>query len=358
VVNVLGLDIGGANTKAVFIRVQNGEVAEFEATMEYFPFWKHDQKEVCIMLSSLKKRLVSSEKIDCLGVTLTAELSDVYSTKREGVNQILDCVCEAFADVPFLVLDINAELRSVEWARAEPLKVASANWAATGWMAAQTFNDCVIIDIGSTTTSIIPIVQGKICAHGKTDLDKLMFGELVYTGSLRTNVATIVNYVPLRGGIARVASELFAQSGDIHLILGNITEANYTSETADGKGKTVKEASARLAHVLCADTEMLTEHEILQIAEYVCTRQVAQIADGLEAVYSQLKVGFRQAVPLVVAGLGRNFLARKAAEKVGVAKVVDLGCLLPMGVALAAPAAGVALMVATRLEGKKLSWTQ
>ena len=84
-------------------------------------------------------------------------------------------------------------------------------------------------------------------ARGKTDLEKLMCGELVYTGSLRTNVAAIVHSIPIRNGVAGVASELFALSGDVHLVLGNISEEDYTSETADGRGKTVPEALARLS---------------------------------------------------------------------------------------------------------------
>jgi uncharacterized hydantoinase/oxoprolinase family protein len=60
---------------------------------------------------------------------------------------------------------------------------------------------------------------------------------------------------------------------------------------------------------------------------------------------------------MVVAGLGKNFLARKAAEKVGVSEILDLGELLPNGAAAMAPAVGAALMAATKLEGRKLKWT-
>ena len=104
----------------------------------------------------------------------------------------------------------------------------------------------MVVDVGSTSASIIPIVNGQVAAKGKTDLDKLICGELVYTGSLRTNVAAIVHSVPVKGGIAGVASELFALSGDVHLVLGNITEKQYTCETADGRGKSLPEALARL----------------------------------------------------------------------------------------------------------------
>jgi probable H4MPT-linked C1 transfer pathway protein len=353
-VNVLGLDIGGANTKAAYITTQNGTITSVRSTLQYFPFWKRDSTQLRNMLSAIKKIVARSEMPDCIAVTITAELSDAYRTKREGITHILDCITQTFPSVPIRVLDVDAQLRTVESARANPLAVAAANWAATGWLVSQKLSDCVVVDVGSTSTSIIPVANGKVTAHGKTDLDKLMLGELVYTGTLRTNVAAIVQMVPLRGGFVRVASELFAQSGDVHLILGNLSEADYTSETADGKGKTVEDASVRLAHVVCADIETLTPEEIRSIARYVYLQQVQQIAQGLNQVYNTLPNSAKQHVPTVITGLGRTVLAKKAAQQIGVSKILDITALLA-DTALASPAVGVALMAATE-HGGTIKW--
>jgi uncharacterized hydantoinase/oxoprolinase family protein len=59
---------------------------------------------------------------------------------------------------------------------------------------------------------------------------------------------------------------------------------------------------------------------------------------------------------VVVTGPGRNFLARKAAEKAGLNKVIDLSELLGVNASLMSPSVGVALMVASRLEGKTVKW--
>jgi len=249
-------------------------------------------------------------------------------------------------------------LESTAKAELEPLGVGSANWAATGWLVAQMLDDCVAVDVGSTTASIIPILAGKVTAKGKTDLDKLICGELVYTGALRTNVAAVVHSVPIRGAVASVASELFALSADIHLILGNIIEEQYTCETADGRGRTIPEAKARLARVVCADTEMLTEGEIIDIARYIYERQVMQVAEGLSKVYTYTTGQKPGGVPVVLTGLGRDFLARKAAERVGVKSLVDLGKLIQPDVAVATPAFAIALMTANKIGGEIISWKQ
>jgi probable H4MPT-linked C1 transfer pathway protein len=291
-----------------------------------------------------------------MGVTMTAELSDLFRTKREGVNHILNCLTRVFSKIKIFVVDVDADLRSVDAAKTDPLKVAAANWAATGWMISQLLPDCIVVDVGSTTTSIIPVIGGRLAAAGKTDFEKLVNGELVYTGALRTNLAAIANSVPLRGRVARVSSELFAQSGDIHLILGNIQAKEYTAETTDGSGKTRSDAMVRLARIVCADTEMLTEQEIVEIAAYVCERQIKQIAEGLSQVYSRLKPDGKLLGPVVVAGMGKNFLAKKAAEKLGINNILDLDELVFNGTSRMAPSVGVALMAATKAKGGKNRW--
>jgi probable H4MPT-linked C1 transfer pathway protein len=349
-VHVLGYDIGGANTKAALLCVKEGKIINAKVAVEYFPIWKKPKKLTEVILN-LKQQLGASS-LDGVGLTMTAELSDAYQTKREGVNDILNFVSKAFPDVPIFVLNISAELITLVEAKQEPLDIAAANWAATGWLVAKKLKNCVILDVGSTSTSIIPIINSTVVALGKTDLDKLICGELVYTGSLRTNVAAIVHSIPIKNVVATVASELFALSGDVHLVLGNINEDEYSSETADGRGKTIPEALARIARVVCADTEMLTKQEIIKMAQYISDKQIQQVAEGLTKVYSFTKSLTSGKVPVVVTGLGKNFIARKAAEKLFVDEIIDLGTLLSNQAVLATPAFGVALMAASNLEGE------
>jgi probable H4MPT-linked C1 transfer pathway protein len=356
--SVIGLDVGGVNTKAAVVKTENGFIRELKTATEYFPIWKRGKEQLPAVLGRLRKQLVSSMSLDAVGATLTAELSDAYWTKKEGVNHVLDCLTEVFDDVPIFILDVEANLRSVEEARKEPIKVASANWLATGWIVSQAIRDCIIIDVGSTTASIIPVIDGEIAATGKNDLEKLLNGELVYTGSLRTNVAAIVSSIPIRGGRARVSSELFAQSGDVHLLLGNVNEADYTVETADGRGKTRLEAMARLGRVVCADIEMLTKQEIIDIAKYVYEEQIKQIAEGLKQVYEIIKPCLKRDIPVVVTGLGREFLARKASQRAGFNRIINLGDFLSANAAVVSPSIGVAVMVASKLQGRTIRWKQ
>jgi uncharacterized hydantoinase/oxoprolinase family protein len=97
---------------------------------------------------------------------------------------------------------------------------------------------------------------------------------------------------------------------------------------------------------------MLTIQEIVSMAQYVHDQQIRQISEGLTQVYSYTKSLAQRQVPVIVTGLGKNFLARKAAEKLGVDSIVDLDGVLPGKAVLATPAFAVALMTAAKLEGE------
>ena len=122
--------------------------------------------------------------------------------------------------------------------RRQPLDFAAANWVATALWLAQQVPDCLLVDIGSTTCDIIPILGGRLTVEGRTDLDRLQAGELVYTGAVRTNTAAIVQAVPVRGRLCPVSSEYFAISGDVHLVLSHISPDDYGCPTPDGRPAT------------------------------------------------------------------------------------------------------------------------
>jgi probable H4MPT-linked C1 transfer pathway protein len=280
------VDIGGANTKAAW---HDGTTVS-----RSFEIWRDPNSLVAVL-----RELGTAEAV---AVTMTAELSDAFRTKQEGVAFVLDAVEEVFGDPR--VLTTAGELIAVEEARTRPWDVAAANWVATARAVADEHPDALLIDVGSTTADVIPIAGGRIAATGRNDLERLLAGELVYTGVLRTNLAAIASRVPVRGGWCPVASELFAISADVHLVLGHLNA--YDCPTPDGRPATVEFARERIARLVCSDVEQLDEPEIDAIAAYLHDEQVRQIAEAAP----------QQNGPVVAAGAGA-FLARAVAARLG-----------------------------------------
>jgi probable H4MPT-linked C1 transfer pathway protein len=207
---------------------------------------------------------------------------------------------------------------------------------ATATFVASTIPDAILVDVGSTTTDIIPIAGGACVALGRTDPDRLRSGELLYTGALRTPVEAVVRQVPVGAGAAAVSAEGFALTGDVHLWLGRLGAEDYTVPTPDGRPPSREFAGERLARVVCADREMLAERDIDCLAQAVAEAQLEDLVGAIGRVRSR-HPGLGTAV---VAGLG-DFIAADAARRAGL-DIIRLADGLGHAAARAAPAAAVA----------------
>ncbi len=331
---VIGWDVGGANVKAAYVAGERERPVVHTASRP-FEIWK-DKDALPDILHAIAASLPPAE---ATAVTMTAELSDAFRTKREGVAFVLEAV-HGVSVSPLRVFATDGTFLDEATARARPLTVAASNWMATALLVARRASDAILVDVGSTTTDVVPIRTGRVVAVGHTDPERLLAGELVYTGAVRTNVAAIVPRVPLWGGECPVAAEYFAVSGDVHVLLGDLDPGAYTGPTPDNRAPTATFAAERLARVVCADIDMLSWDDVLQIAHAVADVQVSQIAAAIGRVAARV----REAAGVVATGLGA-FLAHRASARLGLPSR-DLSGLLGVDVGLAAPAVAVAWLLA------------
>jgi len=328
---VLGWDIGGVNTKGA--RVAQGRVMAARAA----PYeLQRDPGALAPLLRRLAGDLGAAPG-DAHAVTMTAELSQLFRTKREGVEFVLDAVASAFTEACVRVWTVDARWLTAAQARREPHTVAAANWAATARFVARLDPDCLLIDVGSTTTDIVPITGGVPRAAGKNDTERLREGELVYTGALRTPTEAIAATVPVSGRPTGVSAEGFALAGDVHLWRGELAPEDYSVPTPDGRPATRVFAGERLARVVCADREMLDDEGIGAIADALWDAQATRLRDAV----LRARVRWPGLARAVVTGLGA-FLAAEAARRAGL-QVIHLADRLGPA-ARHAPAAAVALM--------------
>jgi (4-(4-[2-(gamma-L-glutamylamino)ethyl]phenoxymethyl)furan-2-yl)methanamine synthase len=332
---ILGWDVGGANIKVA--RIGDDPEHELVVLERPFPLWREPHR-LPVVLAEIADRIGHA---DTMALTMTAELADCFATKREGVAFVIDAVRTAFPASKLWIYGVDGQFRSADAAREQPQQVAAANWMAIATLVARTFPDALLVDVGSTTTDIIPIVAGRVVACGRTDSSRLRTGELVYTGSLRTPVCAVVRSLPLDGGRCRVAAEHFAIVADVHRWLGRIEEADYTCDTPDGRGRSRPEAGARLARMICADFETLDPAGITAIAEHVARAQVRQIGRGIRQVMRRL--GAASPGVAILAGAG-TFVGRAAAEEARLTPR-DLAHEVGTSAARSAPAAAVAYLL-------------
>jgi (4-(4-[2-(gamma-L-glutamylamino)ethyl]phenoxymethyl)furan-2-yl)methanamine synthase len=336
---IVGWDIGGVNTKAA--RISGPGFSDHGSLCLPFEL-QRDPSRLEATLRSAAQQL-GSAAADRHAVTMTGELSQAFRTKAEGVGFILDALEAAFAPDRLHVYTVVGGFVSPQEARRRPLDIAASNWVATANWTARLIPTCILIDTGTTTTDLIPIVGGKIVAEGRNDPERLLCGELVYTGVLRTPVEVVSRRVPLWGGSAGLSAEGFALMGDAYLWLGRLETGDYTCPTPDGRPSTRDFAGERLARVVCADRDLLEDAAIDGIAAALAGAQLQTIVEALEAI--------RRRQPTidtaVVTGLG-GFLAAEAARTAGLT-AIRLQDKLD-GAAQTAPAIAVACLLRDSLE--------
>jgi probable H4MPT-linked C1 transfer pathway protein len=334
---IIGWDVGGVNLKVA--RLAGGSLTALTAPFE-LQRAPHRLRDV---LAESAGRLGAGPD-DRHAVTMTAELSQYFRTKREGVAFVLDAIEAAAPGSVVHVFGTDGLFHSPAAARGQPLLVAASNWMATAAFVARGVPDAILVDVGSTTTDIIPLSGGTVAALGRTDPDRLLSGELVYTGALRSPVESVVRRVPLGTGLAAVSAEGFALTGDVHLWLGRLASDDYTVTAPDGRPATREFAAERLARVVCADREMLADSELDRLARAVAQAQVDLVAQAIRRV----RVRHPGLTAAVVTGLG-DFIAADAAGRAGL-RVVRLAERLGRDAARAAPAAAVTHLLQQALE--------
>ncbi|HEV8200919.1 MAG TPA: hydantoinase/oxoprolinase family protein [Candidatus Polarisedimenticolia bacterium] len=332
-----GWDLGGVHLKsASLVMGCSGGQRRILWRIHPFEIWREPDR-----LAQALARLARGGPV---GLTLTAELSDLFPDRATGVRALLDAVASAIGN-RFTVLNVEGRLVSAETARRAPLAVASANFMAPAVIAARALGTGLVLDVGSTTTDIVPFDRGRPVPSGRSDRERLAAQELVYTGALRTPPAALAASLPLGGGRIATIPEHFTQMADVHVILGHITPEEYTVATPDGRGRDRAACIARLGRLVGADPGDLDDEEIHGMAEFLHDRQVERIAEAVEVVARRLAPGRAAALPAVVCGAGR-FLAAEACRLKGLAPqpIEQVIPGLGTGWGLAAPAAALALL--------------
>lgn len=276
---MIGIDVGGANLKIV-----DGE----DVIIHYCPLWK--ESPITTLLQPYAGRKAA--------VVMSGELADGFDCKETGIAFIVNAVRAAIPDAQFYGTD-------GKFHDTPCMCLAAANWLASADFLRDAFPESVFVDMGSTTTDIVPLSSFERLLSLR-DLDRLQRGMLVYTGLLRAPVASLLREVYLDGGVTRtlVANELFAISADVHLVLGHISSIDYAVPTPDGAGVMITESLQRLARMVCSDLKEIGEENARAVGAAFWDEQKSLIEEEI------LQASGSGTVPdLICAGIGSALLS-------------------------------------------------
>ncbi|MHA1791374.1 MAG: hydantoinase/oxoprolinase family protein [Promethearchaeota archaeon] len=374
----VAFDIGGVNIKCSSIanREIHRLIHETFSTKTYFPLWKNSIFNLKRVLREIMEKHLSfhleRENMSVFDVhvcsSITGELSDAFDSKKEGIHVITTALDDAieeertlakidgrFAMFQFhdaLFVGLDGILYSKQDAINNHRKVSAANWYATARWVASFIEDGILLDCGSTTTDIIPIISNEVQAIGASDLERLQFGELVYTGMLRSTIPSIAHEVPVNDILTPISFEKFSIIADAHLILNNINEEDYDCETADGRPKDVIHAMKRLSRIVCEDFNKLGEKTIIEIARFLIQKQREKIEKGVNKVLGRLKEQgiIPSNLACIVTGLGEKAILLPIASGINFKVIKPLSEIIGFKATISSSSIGALYMLMKHVE--------
>lgn len=298
---VCGWDIGGAHLKLVAVddarRVRALRVLAC-------PLWQgmsHLEQALAAALAALP----APPRLHAL--TMTGEGCDLFADRGDGVARIHD-VATAALGTTLVYAGARGLVRE-----AAAADVASMNWHAMGAALAANVPEALLVDVGSTTSDLLPIRASRLVSVGHDDRTRLASEALVYQGVARTPVMALAGRVPYRGAWQGLAAEHFATTADVYRVLGELPPDADLLPSADGRSKTVEDSAARLARMVGDDLGAADLPALRDLAQWLRGTQLMRLRDAA------LRVSDGRLPPLVVgAGVGR-FLVRDLARVLGLA---------------------------------------
>ena len=334
---IAGWDLGGANLKLAL--VENGALVH--AALIPCPIRQDASKFDAALGEALPHCPADALHV----VTMTGELSDVFPGRAEGVAYLVGMMRDATEGEALFYGERSGFLDCFE-AIEQYSEVASANWHASAALLAEFFPDALLVDVGTTTSDLVPLKGGAVAARGYTDGVRLTLGELVYTGVVRTPVMAVAQMAPFEGRMQRIAAERFATMADVWRLLGELPDQADPFPTPDLKGKTTQESATRLARMLGRDATEAGLLAWVDVARHFAECQLAGIESAALALLAREELGADATV--IGAGCGR-FVARHLARRIGrpyrdFAEQVDCAPEMRDTAAVCAPAVALALL--------------
>lgn len=329
---ILGWDVGGAHLKRAVLDAHGALRA---VDMAACPLWQG--------LDRLDAALAALPPAGAgrSFVTMTGELTDLWPDRAAGVAGLSQALSARLGADTLIYAGRDGFVPAAR-AAGHAAAVASANWHATAAALARACEGGVLVDMGSTSTDIIPFAGKSICFRGYSDSERLESGELVYSGAVRTPVMALSATLPFRGRQVPLMAEHFATTADIHRLTGDLPDGADLHPAADGRDKTRDASARRLLRMVGRDIGPATLAEAEALAAFAAEVQMHRLHAALAQVVSAGDVS--PGAPLVGAGVGR-FMVERLAARTG-RPYRDAGLLLAGTPALAAAAADCAPAVA------------
>ena len=293
---LLGWDIGGANIK---VCVFNSDKKIIQMHKKNLNIW-NDFSDINFFFNTVLN-LYKDYDIKSF-ITITAESCDNFKDRNEGIISILSECDKNIVGKKYYYTNKNIYVDYKE-AVNDTSKLFSTNWILTSNFLNASNKIDLIIDVGSTTTDII--FKNINIDNNINDYKRLTNKTLLYAGVIRTPLPMLTDEVLYRSNYTSLVREVFATTGDIFNVLGDINFIDHNYVGSDNLQFTLENSLIRLSRVIGLDYDQSDKKNIIEIAYNIKKLFMKKIINNVNYIFDNKIEG------LVISSIGEgSFLVR------------------------------------------------
>lgn len=222
----------------------------------------------------------------------------------------------------------------------------------SAYIASRLHKNALMIDVGSGSTHIAPIVKSRIDPQGRSKPSKhlrqrLLQGQLIHKGILYTSINQIASGIRIKEGELSFTPRVCRM-----VVVASLLKYIHPEIAREHDFPLLEARDARilLARAVGLDTKMLNEKEILNLAQKVYNTLSDQLGQSFEALLKQ-QGRVAERMQLVTTGLGGKQIMENAFRRNQILRerLFHLADKLPHRLHEASTAYGLALYAMDRL---------
>lgn len=367
----LGIDLGNSKVKYVALELAGDRPAARYATYalpfspELMPDRSTDFEAGLVMTSAAFLAEVGLQAGAFDRVVVATSHFYSYPTFRSALHHTARLCQSIWGDAVRLIgsdgqLYTTAE--ALDRKGPEVVRFAATKFWGSAYLASKLIRDGLSVDVGTTSTDAIAIVDGQIDPASRHDPDRFNLGRLESQRLMWYGMtATPLDYAARRASVGDRSYYLYprmAQTECVTRILDLVPEELALRHAYFGRYPSREEAFFELAQAFGLDRELLSDQDLVDLAGNLHRQLIARVAEGVARVMAQAGLGHPGSIQAAVMGLGKDALARQALLACGVKhdRIVDVESVMGAELAAVSTAYGVALKGLEAITGRTLGF--
>lgn len=325
---VLGLDVGNAKLKLCLID-SPGDLAQARVVWDSLPI-PYSENRSCDFEQGIPFNLalfshLNELDLDSLDLIVVCS-SQAYSFPvfHQGVTHLAHLLQELLTPVPVYFIRTDGVLTPTQdllQSLPEDLYAyVLTNFFGSAYLGSKLIRNGLAIDIGTTTTDIIPIIEGQIDPVGLAHPQHyLKFRSERYR--INWLGLTIIPLVSLAERV-HIGSHSYQMVGRdyrtelVFSVLGQVQPDLISRHAYGHVFPEPEDAARRLAQIAGLDAFLHTHEEVIAIAQFFYERLLVKVTEAIQAVTSETFANI-ESLEVALFALGEEALAKPAVLRAG-----------------------------------------